>query len=191
VSERPESTPKGEDADLEGDIRADRKFSLSEAIGRMAGSDLMKGASPVTGKRQAELAIQDYRHRHLTDAGGVLGNVLLRHMRRSNITAPPPALPHRVCPVPLPSRPTSGCRIPAGAAGTAPRHRQGIAGGVLACARNTGMVLGVALAAVVFTTVLAHAPADGTAPPIFHAIDRALLVATAMALVGIVTSAVR
>jgi integrase/recombinase XerD len=38
--------------------------------------------------------------------------------RRSNITAPPPALPHRVCPVPLPSRPTSGCRIPAGAAGT-------------------------------------------------------------------------
>jgi DNA-binding SARP family transcriptional activator len=41
-------------------------------------------------------------------------------LRRSNITAPPPAFPHRVCPVPLPSRPTSGCRIPAGAAGTAP-----------------------------------------------------------------------
>jgi site-specific DNA recombinase len=39
--------------------------------------------------------------------------------RRSNITAPPPAFPHRVCPVPLPSRPTSGCRIPAGAR----RHR--------------------------------------------------------------------
>jgi EmrB/QacA subfamily drug resistance transporter len=75
--------------------------------------------------------------------------------------------------------------------GAAPRHRQGIAGGVLACARNTGMVLGVALAAAVFTTVLANAPVDGTAPPIFQAIDRALLVATAMALAGIVTSAVR
>jgi EmrB/QacA subfamily drug resistance transporter len=74
--------------------------------------------------------------------------------------------------------------------GSAPRHRQGIAGGVLASARNTGMVLGVGLAAAVFTTVLANAPA-GTVPPIFHAIDRALLVATCMALLGIVTSAVR
>lgn len=75
--------------------------------------------------------------------------------------------------------------------GSAPRHRQGIAGGVLASARNTGMVLGVGLAAAVFTTVLANAPADATAPPIFHAIDRALLVATAMALLGIITSVVR
>ncbi len=75
--------------------------------------------------------------------------------------------------------------------GAAPRHRQGIAGGVLACARNTGMVLGVGLAAAVFTTVLAHAPAGGPVPPIFHAIARAFLVATGMALLGIVTSAVR
>jgi EmrB/QacA subfamily drug resistance transporter len=75
--------------------------------------------------------------------------------------------------------------------GAAPRHRQGIAGGVLACARNTGMVLGVGLAAAVFTTVLAHPPAGGAAPPIFLAIGRALLVAAGMALLGIITSAVR
>ena len=75
--------------------------------------------------------------------------------------------------------------------GAAPRHRQGIAGGVLACARNTGMVLGVGLAAAVFTTVLAHTPPGGTVPPIFQAIDRALLVATGMAILGVVTSAVR
>jgi EmrB/QacA subfamily drug resistance transporter len=75
--------------------------------------------------------------------------------------------------------------------GSAPRHRQGIAGGVLACARSTGMVLGVGLAAAVFTTVLAHAPQSATVPPIFSAIDRALLVAAVMALLGIVTSAVR
>jgi EmrB/QacA subfamily drug resistance transporter len=75
--------------------------------------------------------------------------------------------------------------------GSAPRHRQGIAGGVLACARNTGMVLGVGLAAAVFTTVLARAPVGDTVPPIFRAIDSALLVAAGMALIGVVTSAVR
>jgi EmrB/QacA subfamily drug resistance transporter len=38
--------------------------------------------------------------------------------------------------------------------GAAPRHRQGIASGVLASARNVGMVLGVGLAGAVFTTIL-------------------------------------
>ena len=75
--------------------------------------------------------------------------------------------------------------------GSAPRHRQGIAGGILACARNTGMALGVGLAAAVFTTVLAYPPADATVPPIFHAIGTALLMAAGMALLGVVTSAVR
>jgi hypothetical protein len=85
MSERPETTPSGEDAELERRIRADRKFSLSEAIGRMAGGGVMKGASPVTRKRQAELAIEDYLRRHLTDAGGVLGSVLVRRLGTSNL----------------------------------------------------------------------------------------------------------
>src|SRR5262249_42832164 len=80
MREERETTPSGEDADLEREIRAGRKFSLSEAIGRMAGGGLMKGASPVSRNRQAEPAIGDYLRRHLTDAGTVLGNVLLRRV---------------------------------------------------------------------------------------------------------------
>ena len=36
------------DAELEREIRKGRKFSLDEAIGRMAGPGAMKGVSPVT-----------------------------------------------------------------------------------------------------------------------------------------------
>lgn len=43
--------------------------------------------------------------------------------------------------------------------GAAPANRQGIASGVLATARNAGMVMGVGLAGAVFTTVLTHAGA--------------------------------
>lgn len=51
--------------------------------------------------------------------------------------------------------------------GAAPRNRQGIAAGVLATARNVGMVLGVGLAGAVFTTVLAHlAPGNGLLAPV-------------------------
>src|SRR5262249_10049632 len=78
------TTPSGDDSELEREIRAGRKFSLSEAIGRMAGGGLMKGASPIGRHRQAELAIEDYLRRHLTDAGGVLGRVLLRHVAVSD-----------------------------------------------------------------------------------------------------------
>jgi EmrB/QacA subfamily drug resistance transporter len=41
--------------------------------------------------------------------------------------------------------------------GAAPRHRQGIAAGVLSLARNLGMVLGVGITGAVFTTYLARA----------------------------------
>jgi EmrB/QacA subfamily drug resistance transporter len=75
--------------------------------------------------------------------------------------------------------------------GAAPRHRQGIAAGILAAARNTGMVLGVGLAGAVLTTVLALSPASSIVPPLYHAIDTAFLVAAGMALLGVVTSAVR
>ena len=82
MSENPDTPPSDKDAELEREILADRKFSLGEAIGRMAGG-LMKGVSPVTPKRQAELAIEDYLRRNLTDTGGVLGAVLLRRVGQS------------------------------------------------------------------------------------------------------------
>ena len=66
-----------EDAALEREVRAHRKYSLAEAIGRAAG-DLMKGASPVTHERQAELEIEQYLKSHLADAEGALAVVLRR-----------------------------------------------------------------------------------------------------------------
>jgi EmrB/QacA subfamily drug resistance transporter len=71
--------------------------------------------------------------------------------------------------------------------GAAPRNRQGIASGVLATARNVGMVLGVGLAGAVFTTVIAHS--NGTASAALLAGVRAsLLVAAGLALLGAATS---
>jgi hypothetical protein len=85
MSEREDADRSGERADLEREIRADRKFSLSEAIGRMAGGGMMKGASPVSPTRQAELVIDDYLRRHLADAGAALGSVVLRRVARSDL----------------------------------------------------------------------------------------------------------
>ena len=67
-----------EEHELERKIREHRKFSLAEAIGRLGGGDLMKGASPVTQQRQAGLIIEDYLEKHLRDAEGALEVVLLR-----------------------------------------------------------------------------------------------------------------
>ncbi|HEU4628802.1 MAG TPA: DHA2 family efflux MFS transporter permease subunit [Gemmatimonadaceae bacterium] len=74
--------------------------------------------------------------------------------------------------------------------GAAPRHRQGIASGVLATARNVGMVLGVGLAGAVFTTVLAHAGGTG-AGALVQGVRASLLVAAGVAAVGAVTSVLR
>jgi hypothetical protein len=71
-----------EDAELEREVRSRREFSLDEAIGRAAG-DLMKGASPVTRKRQAELEIEEALERHLTDSEGALLVVLRRRVLES------------------------------------------------------------------------------------------------------------
>jgi hypothetical protein len=43
------------DAELERKIRKGRKFTLAEAIGRMAGPGAMKGASPVAQTEQAAM----------------------------------------------------------------------------------------------------------------------------------------
>ena len=58
------------DEQLEREIRKERKFSLSEAIGRLAGPGAMKGASPVTRTRQAEAAIGEYLRVHISCCGG-------------------------------------------------------------------------------------------------------------------------
>lgn len=75
--------------------------------------------------------------------------------------------------------------------GAAPRHRQGIAAGVLALARNVGMVLGVGLAGAVFSTVLARGQAAGSADALFAALRTSFMVAAAVALTAGAVSAVR
>ncbi len=74
--------PESEEAELEREVRSRRRFSLAEAIGRAAG-DLMKGASPVTHKRQAELEIEQYLESHLADVEGALAIVLQRRVGES------------------------------------------------------------------------------------------------------------
>jgi len=68
--------------------------------------------------------------------------------------------------------------------GSAPAHRRGIASGVLAAARNTGMVMGVGLAGAVFTTTLSRRGA-GAVP---EAMALALRAVAATTLLAAVTS---
>jgi hypothetical protein len=68
-------------ADLEREIREGRKFTLEEAIARMAGPGAMKGESPVARMQQAETEIGNWLRSHLTDSGGALGPVLGRQIK--------------------------------------------------------------------------------------------------------------
>jgi EmrB/QacA subfamily drug resistance transporter len=75
--------------------------------------------------------------------------------------------------------------------GAAPRHRQGIAAGILATARNVGMVLGVGMAGAIFTTVQTLGSASGSSTLLFEGIRVSFLAATGVAVLGVLTSAVR
>jgi hypothetical protein len=73
------------DAELEREIRKGRKFTLEEAIGRLAGPGAMKGESPVARLQQAEFEIGSWLRTHLTDAGGALEVVLHRRVKGSEL----------------------------------------------------------------------------------------------------------
>lgn len=72
--------------------------------------------------------------------------------------------------------------------GSAPRHRQGIAAGILATARSAGMVLGVGLAGAIFTTILATSQTEGS---LFAATQASFLVACGIACMGAFTAMIR
>ena len=80
MAETRDTPQPSQESDLEREIRSGREFSLAEALGRMGGGDMLKGASAISRERQAELAIDDFLRRHLTDPGGVLIVVLLRDL---------------------------------------------------------------------------------------------------------------
>jgi hypothetical protein len=73
------------DAELEREIREGRKFTLAEAIGRLADPGAMKGASPVGRKQQAEVAITNWLSCELLDSSGALRTVLLRRVSSSEL----------------------------------------------------------------------------------------------------------
>lgn len=71
--------------------------------------------------------------------------------------------------------------------GSAPRHRQGIAAGVLATSRYVGMVLGVGVSGAVFTTLLTrHTPTA-----LFDGIRLGLWIAAAASFAGVATCGTR
>ncbi len=74
--------------------------------------------------------------------------------------------------------------------GSAPRNRQGIAAGVLATARNFGMVLGVGLAGAIFTTIVAQGQAVSE-PALFSATRATFLVTCGITLLGVITTGAR
>ena len=72
--------------------------------------------------------------------------------------------------------------------GSAPRNRQGIAAGILATARSVGMVLGIGLSGAIFTTVMANSQSSAA---LFTATQASFLAASALAALGVLTSAIR
>ncbi len=83
MHEEDDQSEDQEAADIERQARSQMKFSLAKALGQLGGGDLLKGASPVTRKRQAEVEIELFLEQRLDDAEGALLIVLLRRVRES------------------------------------------------------------------------------------------------------------
>jgi len=73
------------DAELEREIRKGQKFTVAEAIGRMAGPGAMKGVSPVTRMKQATVEIDNWLGCRMLASDGPLQVVTLRQIERSEI----------------------------------------------------------------------------------------------------------
>ena len=73
------------DDQLEREIRNSRKFTLAEAIGRMAGPGALKGVSPIARKEQAEAEIEACLRCNVMDTVGALQFVLLRRVGESEL----------------------------------------------------------------------------------------------------------
>lgn len=73
------------DLDLEREILEGRKFSLEEAIGRLAGPGMMKGVSPATQMQQAAAELETFLDGHLNSPAGALSVVVLRQIKESDL----------------------------------------------------------------------------------------------------------
>jgi EmrB/QacA subfamily drug resistance transporter len=75
--------------------------------------------------------------------------------------------------------------------GSAPPTRRGIAAGIMATSRSVGMVLGIGIAGAIFTTMLTQSTAELSENIFFIAIQTSFLVSSGIAILGIITSAIR
>ena len=82
MTDRNDKPRNPEDAKIEREARVSRKFTLVDAVGCSV-RGLLKGTSPVTRKRQAEVAIESLLAHHLRDSEGALAIVLLRQVSGS------------------------------------------------------------------------------------------------------------
>jgi hypothetical protein len=73
------------DAELEREIRKERKFTLTEAIGRLAGPGAMKGESPITRAQQAAVEIENWLRHYMSAGNGELEVVMLRRVKGSEL----------------------------------------------------------------------------------------------------------
>jgi len=72
--------------------------------------------------------------------------------------------------------------------GSAPHERQGIAAGILATARNVGMMLGIGLAGAIFTSILARSGSTTAGSGLFNAVHYGFLGAAVAAALGVIVS---
>jgi hypothetical protein len=79
------NTDSSEEAEIEREILQQRKFTLEEAIGRLAGPGAMKGESPIARMRQAEIEIETWLSDHLPEAKSELATVLSRQVKASEL----------------------------------------------------------------------------------------------------------
>lgn len=84
---------KPTDAEIEQEIRQNRKFSAEEALGRMAGPGAMKGASALSPQQQAENAVGDWLRSNISDTAGALRTVMHRHVNASDALQKDPEHP--------------------------------------------------------------------------------------------------
>ena len=69
---------------IEREIRADRKFGLTEAIGRADDGGHLQGASPVALLEQAQTTALQFAERHLDDPDRALLTLLARTVRSND-----------------------------------------------------------------------------------------------------------
>jgi hypothetical protein len=85
VTDNEKKQPSEADAELEREIRKDRKYSLTEAIGRMAGPGAMKGESPIARREQAAVEIENWLRHNMPPGNSELEVVLFRRVKESDI----------------------------------------------------------------------------------------------------------